>query len=75
MKAIRALKLKAAKRQSASRLLFKLRQDIRRFADWQEAHSWRGGGDPADIPMTVKSFNAARRQLRLTLREVGMRLR
>ncbi len=63
------------KKQTPVALLRRLRRDVKNFADWQEGDSWKGGGDPAEMPGIEAGFRASRKRLHATLREVGKRLR
>jgi hypothetical protein len=64
-----------AKKETSIALMRRLRRDVQNLADWQEADSWKGGGDPAEEPGIEAGFAASKKRLRATLREIGKRLK
>lgn len=51
-----------------ARWIKRLRRAIRRLVLAHEADSWKGGGDPDDIPAIERELKAARKALNALLR-------
>ena len=48
----------------------KLRKAIQRLVDAEVADSWKGGGDPADIPFIEQELELAKMYLEIILKDL-----